>query len=67
MITICKKIGSKSLLAVCILSLCLAAPAHYTAAAPANLPLLSGVIDPPEIPFPPPPPCRRVMAMERTA
>jgi hypothetical protein len=67
MITIRKMIDSVSLelLAVCILPLCLAIPALCTAASPANpaapadnllLPMISSTIDPPEIPFPKPPP-----------
>jgi hypothetical protein len=45
--------------AICSLSLCLAIPALCAAAAdsPMNAAVrLSGIIDPPEIPFPPPPP-----------
>jgi len=57
MFAIQKMIGSKSLLAVCILSLCLAIPALCAADSPMNSAVrLSGVIDPPEVPFPPPPP-----------
>jgi len=70
MITIRKKIDFKSLslLAVCILPLCLAVPAQHTAASPAN-PLLSSIIDPPELPLPIPPPqlYQGTTAMERTA
>jgi len=74
MITICKKIDSKSLFAVCILSLCLAIPTLCTSASPANpggllLPRLSSIIDPPELPFPPPPPSlyQGTTAMGQTA
>ncbi len=57
MIAIQKMIGSKSLLAVCILPLCLAVPAQHTAASPANpAARMSSIIDPPEFPLPPPPP-----------
>ena len=73
MFTIQKMIGSKSLslLAVCILPLCLAVPALGTAASPADpAARMSSIIDPPEIPFPkppPPPPCQGTTAMEQTA
>ena len=72
MFTIQKMIGSKSLslLTVCILPLCLAIPALCTAASPANpAARMSSIIDPPEIPFPPPPPslCQGTTAMEQTA
>lgn len=79
MFTARKMIDSTSLwlLAVCILPLCLAIPALGTAASPANLaaradhlllPLISSIIDPPEIPLPfPPPLCQGTMAMEQTA
>lgn len=68
-----------SLLAACILPLCLAVPALGTAASPANpaaragdllLPAISSMIDPPEIPFPkppPPPPCQGTTPVEQTA
>jgi hypothetical protein len=59
MITIQKKIESKSfrLVALCILSLCLAIPALCTTASPANPTVrMSSIIDPPEILLPPPPP-----------
>jgi hypothetical protein len=67
MFTTRKMIDSTSLwlLAVCILPLCLAIPALGAAASPANpaaraddllLPMISSTIDPPEIPFPKPPP-----------
>jgi hypothetical protein len=70
MITICKKIDSKPLLAVCALSLCLAIPALCAAASPASpAARLSSIIDPPEIVFPPPPPSlhQGTPAMEQTA
>lgn len=79
MFTTRKVIDSTSLwlLAVCILPLCLAIPALGTAASPANpaaradgllLPLMSSIIDPPEFPFPkPPPPCQGAAALEQTA
>jgi len=78
MIAIRKMIDSVSLelIAVCILPLCLAVPALYTTASPANpaapaddllLPRISS-IDPPEIPLPFPPPLRQgTMAMEQIA
>jgi len=79
MITLRKMIAPRSvwLLGVCILLLCLALPALHNAASPANpaaradhllLPLISSIIDPPEIPFPKPPPaCQGTTAMEQMA
>ncbi len=70
------------LFAVCILPLWLAVPALGTAASPANLaaqaddlplPLISSIVDPPEILIPkppplwPPPPYQGTTAMEQTA
>ncbi len=79
MSTIRKMIESKSLqmLGVCILPLCLIVPALSAAATPANpaaradgllRPMISQIIDPPDIPLPKPPPsCPGTTAMEQTA
>lgn len=79
MSTIRTMINSKALrlLVICIFPLCLAVPALDTAASPADLaaqvndpllPSISSIIDPPEIPFPKPPPSYQgTPAMEQTA
>jgi hypothetical protein len=79
MFAIKKVIVSKSsqMLAACILPLCLVIPALCTAVSPANLatraddlllPVISSIIDPPEIPLPPPPPAHQgTTAMEQRA
>ena len=79
MSTMRKMIGSRSLrlLVLGFFLLCLAIPALSTAASPANpaaraddplLPLISGILDPPEYPIPKPPPaCQGTTAMEQMA
>jgi hypothetical protein len=79
MFTIQKMIDSVSpwLLTVCVLPLCLAIPAPCAAATSADLaaqaddlllPMISNIIDPPEIPLPMPPPFHQgATAMEQTA
>lgn len=79
MFTIQKMIGSKAArrLVLCSFLLCPAILALSAAASPADRtarpsgllpPSISSIIDPPEIPFPkPPPPYRATTAMEQTA
>lgn len=71
MFAIQKTIDSKfrRQLAICSLSLCLAIPALCAAVSPAKPVRMSGIIDPPELPFPPPPPAHNqgAKAMEQTA